>query len=70
MEREAKRGNAPKQNPSAVFPHSVSLSSPPECYAVLVESHLIIHTASVSAVSPSVADFGAEPEKIIHHFLS
>lgn len=53
-----------------VFPHSVGLLFPPEPCTVLEESHLIIHRALVSRVSPSVGDFGAQPEKIIHHFLS
>lgn len=53
-----------------VFPHSVSLLFPPEPRTVSEESHLIIHRASASGISPSFADFGAQPEKIIHHFLS
>ncbi len=52
-----------------VSPQSVSLLFPPEPCTAL-ESHLIIHRALVLRVSPSVGDFGAQPEKIIHHLLS
>lgn len=53
-----------------VFPHTVRLLFPPEPCIVLKESDLIIHRASLSGVSPLVGDFGAQPEKISHHFLS
>lgn len=73
MKETQKEANSQSRTPQPLcFPHSVSLLFPLEPCAVLKESHLIIHRDwdLVSGVSPSVADFGAQPEKIIHHFLS